>query len=167
MVNRELLIREATAADVAQIASFIRALAEYEKLAHEAVATEAQLSEHLFGARPCAEVLLAYLGDEPAGFALFFQNFSTFVGRPGLYLEDLFVLPEYRGRGIGQSLLARCAQIARAREYGRMEWAVLDWNERAIGFYRRLGARAMEDWTVNRLTGDALDALARLELTTD
>jgi GNAT superfamily N-acetyltransferase len=157
--NAALRIRRATREDVPLVLRFIRALAEYEKLADQVVADEATLAEQLFGARPAAEVLFAELGGEPAGFALFFHNFSTFLGRHGLYLEDLFVVPEARGAGVGRALLAELARIALERGCGRLEWAVLDWNEPAIGFYRRLGAEPMNDWTVFRLSGDALARL--------
>ncbi len=139
----------------------IRGLAEYERLPHEVVATEERLRRTLFGARPAAEVLLAHRGAEPAGFALFFHNYSTFLGLPGIYLEDLFVRPEHRGGGVGRRLLAELARLAVERGCGRLEWSVLDWNESAIGFYRRLGAVAMDEWTVFRLTGDALERLSR------
>lgn len=160
-MSSSLTIREATRADVPVVLEFIRALAEYERLSHEVVATEELLTSALFGARPVAEVLIAALDDEPAGFALYFHNFSTFLGRPGIYLEDLFVDPELRGNGIGRALLQRLASIAVERGCGRLEWSVLDWNEPAIGFYRRLGAEPMDEWTVNRLSGDALLRLAR------
>ena len=153
-------LRSATPDDVPLILECIRGLAEYERLPHEVVATEELLRESLFGARPAAEVVLAHEGDEPAGFALFFHNFSTFLGRPGLYLEDLFVFPRFRGRGLGRLLLAHLAKLAVHRGCGRFEWAVLDWNVDAIGFYEALGAKAMSDWTVYRLTGGALQALA-------
>lgn len=152
--------RPATAADVPLILEFIRGLAEYERLPHQCVATEARLAATLFGPQPAAEVLLAFQGTEPAGFALFFHNYSTFLARPGIYLEDLFVRPEHRGRGIGRVLLRELARLAVARDCGRLEWSVLDWNRDAIGFYHRLGAVAMDEWTVFRLTGDALDDLA-------
>ena len=155
-----LSLRPATIADVALILSFIRDLAEYERLAHEVVATEELLRETLFGARPGAEVVIAELDGAPVGFALFFHNFSTFLGRPGLYLEDLFVRPAARGHGVGRALLARLAAIAVERGCGRFEWAVLDWNEPAIGFYRKLGAVPLDDWTVQRVTGEALRRLA-------
>jgi len=155
-----LTIRSATVADVPLILDLIRGLAEYERLPHEVVATEALLRETLFGPAPGAEVLLAELDGESAGFALFFHNFSTFLGRRGLYLEDLFVRPAARGRGVGRALLARLAAIARQRGCGRFEWSVLDWNEPAIGFYRSLGAVPMDDWTVYRVAGPALDRLA-------
>lgn len=138
----------------------IRGLAEYERLPHECVATEARLEATLFGDRPAAEVLLAHRDGQPAGFALFFHNYSTFLARPGIYLEDLFVRPEHRGAGVGKLLLGELARLAVARGCGRLEWSVLDWNADAIGFYRRLGAVPMDDWTVFRLTGEALDDLA-------
>jgi len=141
----------------------IRGLAEYERLSQQAVATEESIRASLFGPRPFAEVVLASSGSTPVGFALFFHNFSTFLGRPGLYLEDLFVLPEWRGRGVGRRLLTHLASIAVERGCGRMEWAVLDWNESAIGFYRRLGAQMLDDWRICRLTGDALDRAAALD----
>ena len=153
-------IRSATAADAGLVLRFIRGLAEYERLAHECVATEADVRATLFGERPQAEVLIAELDGEPAGFALFFHNYSTFLARRGLYLEDLFVRPEHRGHGVGRALLARLAALARERGCGRFEWSVLDWNETAIGFYRALGAEAMHEWTVYRVTGAALERLA-------
>lgn len=153
-------IRPANERDVPLILAFIRELAEYEKLRHEAVVTEADLEETLFGVRRHAEVVFAEVEGEAVGFALFFHNYSTFLGRPGLYLEDLYVRPEMRGQGIGRRLFVHLAQLARERKCGRMEWAVLDWNEPAIGFYRALGARPMDEWTVFRLTGTALDELA-------
>lgn len=156
----ELLIRAATAADAAQILRFIKALAVYEKLEHMVVADEAQLRKTLFGERPSAEVRIAEWAGEPAGFALFFHNYSTFLGKPGIYLEDLFVLPEFRGKGIGKALLVHLAQLAVERDCGRLEWSVLDWNTPAIEFYRSLGAVPMDEWTVYRVTGDALPALA-------
>ena len=146
--------------DVPQILSLIRALADYEKLSHQVVATEDALRHWLFGPRPAAEVIMAWEGKEAVGFALFFQNFSTFMGRPGLYLEDLFVVPEWRGRGIGRQLLTTLASLAMERGCGRFEWAVLDWNEPAIAFYRRMGADVLPDWRVCRLTGDALARVA-------
>ena len=155
-----LTIRFATIDDTPLVLTLIRGLAEYERLAQEAVATEEDIRESLFGARPAAEVLIAETGGEPAGFALFFHNYSTFLGRRGLYLEDLFVFPAFRGRGIGRALMARLAQIAVERNCGRFEWWVLDWNEPSIRFYESLGARAMSDWTVFRLTGAPLKQLA-------
>ena len=155
-----LSLRPASESDVPVILRFIEKLAEYEKLSHEVVATEAALRKYLFGARPMAEVILAYWGGEAVGFALFFYNFSTFLARPGIYLEDLFVDVEHRGKGIGKALLRRLAQIARERGCGRLEWSVLDWNEPSIQFYRRLGAVAKDEWTTYRLTGEALEELA-------
>ena len=152
-------IREATESDVPVILEMIRGLAEYEKLAHTVTATEDALRRTLFGDPRSAEVLLACEGDGCLGFALFFPNYSTFLAKPGLYLEDLFVRPEARGRGVGFALLRRLAQIARDRDYGRIEWSVLDWNEPAIGFYKRLGAIPMDAWTIFRVTGDAIAAL--------
>jgi len=153
-------LRVATAADVRLILAFIRQLAEYEKLAHEMVADEATLRESLFGQRQVAEVIIAEYDSQPVGFALFFHNFSTFLGKPGIYLEDLFVCPEFRGKGIGKQLLAHLAQLARDRNCGRLEWWVLDWNEPAIEFYRNLGAESMDVWTVFRMDGQALMELA-------
>ena len=156
----EVEIRFATAEDTPLVLWFVRELAEYGKLSHEVVATEEDLRESLFGARPFAEVLLAFVEDEPVGFALFFHNFSTFLGKPGVYLEDLYVRLEHRGTGAGRALLSRLARLAVERGCGRLEWWVLDWNEPSIGFYKRLGAEAMDDWTVYRLTGTALADLA-------
>lgn len=147
--------------DVSQILWFVRQLAVYEKLAHEVTATEESLRRHLFGERPAAEVIFLESEGRKVGFALFFTNFSTFLGKPGIYLEDLFVLPEARGRGYGQRLLAFLAALVVERDGGRLEWSVLDWNEPAIGFYKRLGAVAMAEWDVYRLTGDALLRLAQ------
>jgi len=159
-------IRQATEQDIPLIHSFIRQLADYERLSHEAVMTEETLRESLFGPRPFAEVLLGYAGETPAAFAVFFHNFSTFRGRPGLYLEDLFVIPEMRGRGFGRALLVELAKIAVERNCGRFEWAVLDWNEPAIGFYKKLGAIAMDEWTIFRVTGEALERLANTAVKT-
>lgn len=153
-------IRGAVREDVGLILAFIRELADYEKLAHEVVADEAGLDMQLFGERPRAEVLIAEVDGVPAGFALYFHNFSTFVGKPGLYLEDLFVRPAFRGLGLGKRLMVRLAQIAMECDCGRFEWSVLDWNAPAIEFYRGLGAVGMDDWTVQRVSGDALRALA-------
>jgi GNAT superfamily N-acetyltransferase len=155
-----LTVRPATVADAALILGFVKKLADYEKLAHEVVATETTLRATLFGTKPYAEVVLAEYEGEPAGFALFFHNYSTFLAKPGLYLEDLFVEPALRGRGIGKALLIHLAKLAKARGCGRFEWWVLDWNEPAIKFYESLGAVAMKEWTVYRETGDALAALA-------
>jgi GNAT superfamily N-acetyltransferase len=156
----ELEIRAATEEDVPLILSLIKELAEYERLSHEVVATEEALRDSLFGERPVAEVLIGHLGDEPAGFALFFHNFSTFLGKPGIYLEDLYVRPEFRGAGIGRALLVHLARVARERGCGRLEWSVLDWNEPAIGFYKKIGASPVSGWTVYRVTGEALDDMA-------
>jgi GNAT superfamily N-acetyltransferase len=153
-------IKPAIEKDVSVILRLIEGLAEYEKLSHEVVATEASLRESLFGSRRVAEVIIGYAGTEPVGFAVFFHNYSTFLGRPGIYLEDLFVLPQWRRRGLGRQLLAHVAREAVARSCGRLEWEVLDWNEPAIAFYKKLGARTMDEWTVYRLTGDALKKLA-------
>ena len=153
-------IRPAAPADVPLILTLIRELAEFEKLAGEVSATEADLKTALFGARPHAECVIAELGGKPAGFALFFHNFSTFLAKPGIYLEDLYVKPELRGKGVGRALLAHLASLALRRGCGRFEWAVLDWNEPAIGFYKSLGAKMMDDWKINRLTGKALEKLA-------
>ncbi len=155
-----LAIRPATERDTPLIRQFIKDLAEYEKLAHEVVATEDGLRQALFGPRRQAEVVIASLGPEPVGFALFFHNFSTFLGRPGIYLEDLFVRPAARGKGVGKALLSHLAKLAVERNCGRLEWAVLDWNESAIRFYEGLGARSMDEWRIFRVTGKALDALA-------
>lgn len=157
----ETQVRPATPADSSVILEFIRGLARFEKLEHEMVATEALLRRHALGAEPLIHVLIAERGSAPAGFALYFFNFSTFVGLPGLYLEDLFVEPEHRGHGIGKLLLSELARIAVERGCARFEWSVLDWNEQAIGFYQRLGARPMDDWTTYRMTGEALTRLAK------
>ncbi len=156
-------IREANESDVGVILQLIRELAEYEKLSHEVTATEAGLRERLFGPRPYAEVLIAELDGATAGFALFFHNFSTFLGKPGIYLEDIFVRPEYRGRGIGKAFFQRLAQLALERDCGRLEWAVLNWNEPALAFYRSLGAVLMSDWRVQRVTGEAMARLAEAQ----
>ena len=156
-----LIIRPATRADLPLIAQFIRDLAEYEKLVHEVRFDEATLAGHLFGSRPMAEVVIGEVGGEPQGFALFFHNFSTFEGRPGLYLEDLFVRPAARGSGLGRALLAHLAALAVERGCARLEWSVLDWNAPAIGFYEKLGARAMSDWTIMRVDGEALVDLGK------
>ena len=153
-------IRPAHVEDVPVILELIRDLATYERAPDEVTATEEQLVDVLFGERPAAEVLLAFEGQSPVGLAVYFYNFSTWLGRAGLYLEDLFVKPEKRGKGYGRALLVELAKIARDRECGRMEWAVLDWNEPAIEFYRALGAKPMHEWTVFRLTRDGLGKLA-------
>lgn len=155
------MIRPAAPADTPMIAALIRALAEYERLSHAVVLKEEDLHKHLFGPRPYAEVLLAEEANEVVGFALFFPNFSTFLGQPGIYLEDLFVRPEYRGRGHGKALLTELARLAVERGYRRLDWAVLDWNEPALRFYRSLGAVPLEGWQLFRLTGDALQSVAR------
>jgi GNAT superfamily N-acetyltransferase len=154
-------LRAATAADVPLILQLIRALAEYERAPNDVVATEELLREHLFGDAPAAHVLLACEESEPVGFALYFLNYSTWLGRPGLYLEDLFVLPAHRRSGHGRALLQRLGQIAHERGCGRMEWAVLDWNEPAIDFYKTLGAQPLNEWTIFRLTGEGIAKLAQ------
>jgi GNAT superfamily N-acetyltransferase len=156
----ELEIRSATEDDVPLILTLINELADYERLSHEVVATEEALRDSLFGERRVAEALLGYLEDDPAGFALFFHNFSTFLGKPGIYLEDLYVRPEFRGAGVGLALLVHLAKLAKERNCGRLEWSVLDWNEPAIGFYRGIGASPVSGWTVYRVTGEALEELA-------
>ena len=153
-------IRPATEGDTPLILNFIKKLAVYEKLSHKVTANEDILRETLFGERPYAEVVIGYHLGEPVGFALFFHNYSTFLGKPGIYLEDLFVDEEHRGKGFGKALLAHLARLAKERNCGRLEWAVLNWNEPSINFYRALGAAPMNDWTVFRVTGDALDKLA-------
>jgi GNAT superfamily N-acetyltransferase len=160
MMADTLRIVDATPADIPLIESLVRELAEYEKLAHEAVGTAADFERALFGPGKVAYAVIAYAGDVPAGFALYFFTFSTFLARPGLYLEDLFVRPEFRKRGIGRALLAHLAAIAVQRGCGRMEWAVLNWNEMALRVYRSIGATPMTAWTVQRLTGAPLAALA-------
>jgi len=152
-------IDPASEADVPIILEMIRGLAEYERLAHVVIATEERIRETLFGAKPAAEVLLAYQDSECAGFALFFPNYSTFLAQPGIYLEDLYVKPHLRGQGIGLALFAELARIARQRDCGRLEWEVLDWNKPSIKFYEKLGAVALDEWTKYRLTGDALAKL--------
>jgi len=153
-------IRNAIATDIPLILSFIKELAEYEKLSSEVVATEAILTESLFGERSPAEVVIGNYKNEPVAFALFFHNFSTFLGKPGLYLEDLYVRPEMRGKGIGKVLISYLANLAKKRGCGRLEWWVLDWNKSAIQFYHSIGARPMNEWTVQRVDGEALDLLA-------
>lgn len=148
------------------ILEFIRKLAAYEKLSHEVVATEELLDRFLFGPEKVAEVVIGWLDDEAVGFALFYRSFSTFLARPGIYLEDLFVKEEFRGRGFGKALLVHLARITRDRGYGRLEWAVLDWNKPAIDFYKSLGSRIMEEWLVNRVSGEALTALADRDIST-
>lgn len=163
MVNETmpgLSLRAVTAADIPDLLALIRELAEFERLLHEVVATEALLAEALFGPDRNVEAIIARQGEVPVGFALWFHNFSTFVGRRGLYLEDLYIRPEYRGRGYGKALLSLLARVAVERGCGRMEWAVLDWNVRAEGFYRGLGAEPKSEWSIFRLAGAALEALA-------
>jgi GNAT superfamily N-acetyltransferase len=157
--GKQIVIRQASISDVPIVFQLIRELAEFERIAHEVVATEEIIRESLFGDRPAAEVILAECDGTAVGFAIYFNNYSTFVGRPGLYIEDLYVRPEYRGAGIGRALLTRCAAIAAARNLGRIEWAVLNWNP-AREFYEHFGAKAMNDWILYRLTGDALKKLA-------
>ena len=159
-MSEVVTIRAVREDEVGRVLEFIRELAEYEHLEHQAVATEQNLRKALFGPRPYAEVVFACLGAEPVGFALFFHNFSTFMGLPGIYLEDLFVRPEVRGRGVGRKLLEWLAALAVERGCGRLEWAVLDWNAPSIGFYRSLGAVTLDEWTTYRLTGEALEKLA-------
>jgi GNAT superfamily N-acetyltransferase len=160
MAKEPCTIRPATAADAALILSLIRELADYEKMLDEVTATEADIRHTLFGPKPSAECVIAEHAGKPAGFALFFHNYSTFMGKPGLYLEDLYVKPELRGKGIGKLLLAHLAALALARGCGRFEWAVLDWNAPAIQFYQSLGAKMMESWKINRLAGEPLERLA-------
>ena len=157
--SSEFRIESATESDIPLILTFIKGLAEYEGLAHEVIATEENLRDSLFGPRASAEVVIAYNAKEPVGFAVFFHNYSTFLGRTGLYLEDLFVLPEWRRRGLGRALMGHVAHIAVTRDCGRLEWSVLDQNEPAIRFYRALGARPMDQWTTYSLTGEALERL--------
>ena len=158
--GQEFRIEQATARDAPVILGMIKALAEYERMSDQVTATEETLRATLFGARPAEEVVIGYAGDQPAGFALFFHNYSTFLGQPGLYLEDLFVAPGWRGSGLGKRLLTHLARLAVERGCGRFEWSVLDWNEAEIGFYKKLGATPMDEWTVFRVTGDALRQLA-------
>jgi GNAT superfamily N-acetyltransferase len=157
----QIHIRPATPDDVATILAFIRELADYEKLSHAVVASEELLHEHLFGAQPAAEVLIGECDGAPVGYALFFRTFSTFLARPGLYLEDVYVQPPFRGRGLGKALLKALAQLAVARGYGRVEWSVLNWNAPSIAFYQSLGAEPLDEWTTYRLTGEALQELGR------
>lgn len=156
------VVRAAAESDVPVILSFIKKLAVYEKLTHEVVATETLLRETLFGSLRTAEVAIGYCEGKPVGFVLFFHNYSTFLGRPGLYIEDLFVDEAHRRRGFGRALLLYVAQLANERRCGRLEWAVLDWNEPAINFYKKLGAVAMNEWTIYRVTGEALKELAEV-----
>lgn len=156
----DLKIRPATEEDVPLVLSFIKELAEYERLSDEVVATEGELREHLFGERPAAAVTIGTVDGSTAGFALFFHSFSTFLGRPGIYLEDLYVRPAFRGRGLGRAFLIHLAKLAKERGGGRLEWAVLNWNEPALKLYKSIGAVPMDQWTVYRLSGEALDELA-------
>ena len=160
MSHNVINIRPANTSDCAQILIFIKGLADYEKLAHEVVASEDDLRRTLFGDNPSAEVVIAEFDGQPAGFALFFTSYSTFLARPGIYLEDLFVLPELRGNAIGKTLLTHLAGLVVERDMGRLDWSVLDWNEPAIKFYEQLGAKGMEDWTLYRLTEEALHKIA-------
>ena len=154
-------IKPATEGDVGLVLDFIKGLAEYERMADEVVATEDDLTESLFGPRAVAEAVIGYSGDEPAGFALFFHHYSTFTGRPSLYLEDIFVLPQWRGHGLGRKLMSYLAKTALARKCRRLEWSVLDWNQPAIGFYKGLGASTVDGWTTYRLSGEDLEKLAQ------
>jgi len=159
----DFIIKPATKKDVPVILAFIKKLADYERLSHEVVATEALLQRTLFGQRRTAEVAIGYFKNEPVGFVLFFHNFSTFLGRPGIYIEDLFVEEIYRRRGFGGALLVHVAKLAAVRDCGRLEWSVLDWNEPAINFYQKLGVVPMKEWTVFRMTGANLKRLAGRE----
>ena len=161
-LKQDVAIRAARPDDVPAILRFVKALAEFERLAEQVTASEEIFARSLFGPRPYAECLIAELGSEPAGIALFFHNFSTFTGKSGLYLEDIFVAPEFRSLGIGLAFFRELARVALARDCSRLEWSVLDWNERAIAFYRRLGAEPMSDWTVQRLTRETIEKLAAM-----
>jgi GNAT superfamily N-acetyltransferase len=161
-MSSKLFLRPAELADVPVLFRLILALAEYEKLSHAVTGNADALKEHLFGSRPYAEAIVAEYAGQAVGFALFFSNYSTFLTQPGIYLEDLFVLPEYRRQGIGKAILSYLAQLAVERGYGRLEWSVLDWNESAIKFYRRMGAAVLPDWRICRVTGEALSQLADL-----
>ena len=159
--DNEITILQATPNDVPLILHFIGKLAEFEKLSHQMSATESLLHEHLFSPKPVAEVLIGKIGGNPAGFALYFATFSTFLGKPGIWLEDLFILPEFRRRGVGKALLRHVAALAVERKCGRLEWCVLDWNTPAVEFYKSIGAEAMVDWTIQRMTGDSLLQFAK------
>lgn len=161
-MNLDFTIRQANVADVPQIFSLIKALAEYEKLSHQVAGTVEQLQEHLFGSRIYAEAIITEIGSETIGFALFIPNYSTFLTKPGIYLEDLFVLPEYRRQGIGKAMLSYLGRLAVERDAGRLEWSVLDWNESAIAFYQSIGAKVLPDWRICRVTDNALEALATI-----
>jgi GNAT superfamily N-acetyltransferase len=156
----DLEIRKAREWDVSTLLEFIKRLADYEKLSYEVSATEDQLSRYLFGEEKVAEVVIGYYREQAVGFALYFYNFSTFLARPGIYLEDLYVLEEFRGRGFGKALLVHLAQRAVEKDCGRLEWAVLDWNEPSIKFYKSLGAKTMDEWIINRISGESLEKLA-------
>lgn len=164
MTDSPIAIKPATPQDIPLIFSLIQALAEYEKLSHQVIGTPEQLHEHLFGERTYVEAVLAYLEENAVGFGLFFHNYSTFLTQPGLYLEDLFVLPEYRRRGVGKAILVYLGKLALQRGCGRFEWNVLDWNVPAIAFYERMGAEVRPDWRLCRVSGDALKAFDNLEL---
>jgi len=159
-ISSKLILRPATPADVLLLFSLIQALAEYEKLSHAVTGNAEALKEHLFGSRPYVEAILAEYAGQAVGFALFFTNYSTFLTQPGIYLEDLFVLPEYRRQGIGKAMLTYLANLAVERGCGRLEWSVLDWNEPAIAFYQRMGASILEDWRICRVTNESLTQLA-------
>lgn len=159
-MKNKIEIKHATSSDIPLVLSLIKELAEYEKLSHEVIATEDDLKNTLFGQRSAAEIIIGYLNDIPVGFALFFHNYSTFLGRSGIYLEDLYVKEDIRGNGVGQKMLGYIAGIAKERNCGRLEWSVLDWNKPAINFYKSVGAKPMDEWTVYRLTGEALDKFA-------
>ncbi len=163
MNAESLSIRQATRADVPLVLSFVKELAEYERLSHLVAATEELIADELFGPKSQTEVLLAYYGEDPVAFAVYFHNFSTFLGKKGLYLEDLYVRPAHRRRGFGRALLLRVARIAAERNCGRLEWSVLDWNEAAIFFYETLGATIMHEWKLVRVTGSALEKLAKMK----
>lgn len=162
-MSSNISLRPAQSADIQVLFELILALAEYEKLAHAVTGNADNLKEHLFGSHPYAEAILAEYVGQVVGFALFFPNYSTFLTQPGIYLEDLFVLPEYRQQGIGKAILSYLARLAVERGYGRLEWSVLDWNEPAIAFYRRMGATVLPDWRICRVTGEALNSLSVLE----
>ena len=159
-LNEQFKIRPAKESDVKIILQFIKGLGEYEKLSHEVVATEEKLRKTLFKQK-MAEVIIGEYGGEPVGFALFFHNYSTFLGQAGIYLEDLFIIPEMRGKGFGKTMLKHLAKLAVERECGRLEWACLDWNEPSICFYKGLGAKALDDWTVYRVAGETLQEMAK------
>jgi GNAT superfamily N-acetyltransferase len=164
IMAQKILIRTATANDIPLVLQFVKELAEYEKLPHEVTATEELLLRNLFIERKAAEVVLARAGENYVGFAVFFHNFSTFVGKPGIYLEDVFIRPEFRGRGYGKALMIYIARLAKERDCGRFEFSVLDWNTPSLEFYSSLGAIAMKEWTVQRMTGNAINALAAQKL---